>query len=179
MSWSETTLRATFSMESSGLEWCCSRAPLRRFSASAVARVQRALELMAQEGLVHRFNGRGYLVGAASSGLEPIRVNLLTLNLDVSGDIQDYAQRAAWQRIYGEVADRVVACCPFGAYKISESVMCSHFDVSRTVVRDVLNRLNHDGLIEKDRWSHWTAGPLTSRDVKEHFEIRALLEPAA
>jgi putative spermidine/putrescine transport system substrate-binding protein len=141
--------------------------------------VQRALELMAQEGLVHRFNGRGYLVGAASSGLEPIRVNLLTLNLDVSGDIQDYAQRAAWQRIYGEVADRVVACCPFGAYKISESVMCSHFDVSRTVVRDVLNRLNHDGLIEKDRWSHWTAGPLTSRDVKEHFEIRALLEPAA
>ncbi|HXE23657.1 MAG TPA: extracellular solute-binding protein [Roseiarcus sp.] len=141
--------------------------------------VQRALELMAQEGLVHRFNGRGYLVGAASSGVEPIRVNLLTLNLDVSGDIQGHAQRAAWQRIYGEVADRVLSCCPFGAYKISESVMCAHFDVSRTVVRDVLNRLNHDGLIEKDRWSHWTAGPLTSRDVKEHFEIRALLEPAA
>ena len=41
--------------------------------------------------------------------------------------------------------------------------VCSHFDVRRTVVRDVLNRLNHDGLIEKDRWSHWTAGPLTSR----------------
>jgi putative spermidine/putrescine transport system substrate-binding protein len=141
--------------------------------------VQRALELLAQEGLVHRFNGRGYLVGAASSAVEPIRVNLMTLNLDVSGDIQDYAHRAAWQRIYGEVADRVVTCSPFGAYKISESVMCSHFEVSRTVVRDVLNRLHHDGLIEKDRWSHWTAGPLTSRHVKEHFEIRGLLEPAA
>ena len=73
----------------------------------------------------------------------------------------------------------VVACRPFGAYKISESVMCSHFDVSYTVVCDVLNRLNHDGLIEKDRWWHSTAGPLTSRDVKEHFEVRALLEPAA
>jgi putative spermidine/putrescine transport system substrate-binding protein len=141
--------------------------------------VQRALELLAQEGLVHRFNGRGYLVGASSSGTEPIRVNLLTLNLEVSGHIQDYAQRAAWQKIYGEVADRVAACSPFGAYKISESVMCAHFDVSRTVVRDVLNRLNHDGLIEKDRGSHWTAGPLTSRDVAERFEIRALLEPAA
>ncbi len=43
--------------------------------------------------------------------------------------------------------------------------MCAHFEVSRTVVRDVLARLNHDGLIEKDRWSHWTAGPLTARDV--------------
>lgn len=141
--------------------------------------VQRALELLAQEGRVHRFHGRGYLVGASSSGVEPVRVNLLTLNLDVSGGIQDHAQRPAWQKIYGEVADRVVACSPFGAYKISESVLCAHFNVSRTVVRDVLNRLNHDGLIEKDRWSHWTAGPLTSRDVKEHFEMRGLLEPAA
>src|SRR6185312_6956568 len=60
--------------------------------------VQRALELLAQEGQVHRFNGRGYLVGAASSGVEPVRVNLLTLNLEVSGDIQDHAQRAAWQK---------------------------------------------------------------------------------
>ena len=78
------------------------------------------LELLAREGL--RFNGRGYLVDAASSDVEPIRVYLLTLNLDVCGDIQDYAQRAAWQRIYGEVADRVVACCPFGPHKISASV---------------------------------------------------------
>ena len=57
--------------------------------------------------------------------------------------------------------------------------MCEHFEVSRTVVRDVLGRLNHDGLIEKDRWSHWTAGPLTARDVQESYEMRRLLEPAA
>jgi putative spermidine/putrescine transport system substrate-binding protein len=138
--------------------------------------VKRALELLAEEGLIRRFGGRGYLVGATA---KPHRVNLLTLDLDVSGEIQDYAARAAWQKIYGEVAEAVVACTPFGAYQISESAMCSHFEVSRTVARDVLARLNHDGLIEKDRWSHWTAGPLTARDVREHYEMRLVLEPAA
>ncbi len=141
--------------------------------------VERALELLAEEGLVRRFGGRGYLVGGRKDKAKPNRVNLLTLGLEVSGEIQDYAQRATWQKIYGEVAESVLACTPFGTYKISESAMCTHFEVSRTVVRDVLARLNHDGLIEKDRWSHWTAGPLTARDVKEHFEMRRLLEPAA
>jgi putative spermidine/putrescine transport system substrate-binding protein len=141
--------------------------------------VKRALELLAEDGLIHRFEGRGYLVGPSDARLRPKRLNLPTLNLDVSGDIQAYAQRAAWQRIYGEVAESVVACTPFGAYQISEAAMCQHFDVSRTVARDVLARLNHDGLIEKDRWSHWTAGPLTARDVNDHFEMRRILEPAA
>ena len=141
--------------------------------------VKRALELLAGDGLIHRFEGRGYLVGPSGAKHPPKRVNLLTMDLDVSGEIQAYAQRATWQRIYGEVAESVVDCTPFGTYKISEAAMCEHFDVSRTVVRDVLARLNHDGLIEKDRWSHWTAGPLTARDVNEHFEMRRILEPTA
>ena len=141
--------------------------------------VQRALELLAEEGLVRRFGGRGYLVGGPRDTSKPNRVNLLTLGLDVSGEIQDYAQRAAWQKIYGEVAESVLECTPFGTYQLSESAMCAHFEVSRTVVRDVLARMNHDGLIEKDRWSHWTAGPLTARDVNEHYEMRRLLEPPA
>jgi putative spermidine/putrescine transport system substrate-binding protein len=141
--------------------------------------VKRALERLAEDGLIRRFEGRGYLVGPPGGDHTPRRENLLTLDLDVSGIIQDYAQRAAWQKIYGDVAESVVTCTPFGTYQISESAMCAHFAVSRTVVRDVLARLNHDGLIEKDRWSHWTAGPLTARDVKEHFELRRLLEPPA
>lgn len=141
--------------------------------------VKRALEMLAEEGLIHRFDGRGYLVGPPGAKHAPKRMNLLTMDLDVSGEIQAYAQRATWQRLYGEVAESVVACTPFGTYKISEAAMCEHFEVSRTVVRDVLARLNHDGLIEKDRWSHWTAGPLTARDVKEHFDMRRILEPTA
>ena len=140
--------------------------------------VKRALELLAEDGLIRRFNGRGYLVGAGDDAI-PNRVNLLTLDLRVSGEIQAYAQRATWQKIYQEVAESVAACTPFGAYQLSESAMCAHFEVSRTVVRDVLARLNHDGLVEKDRWSHWTVGPLTARDVQEHYEMRLLLEPAA
>src|SRR4051795_13137187 len=111
--------------------------------------VKRALELLAEDGMIRRFGGRGYLVGRARDNVRPHRVNLLTLGLDVSGEIQDYAQRATWQKIYGEVAENVVACTPFGAYQISEAAMCAHFEVSRTVARDVLARLNHDGLVEK------------------------------
>ncbi|MFT4184922.1 MAG: GntR family transcriptional regulator, partial [Rhizobium sp.] len=39
------------------------------------APVQRALQTLESEGLVHRFNGRGYLVGPAGQGIEPNRTD--------------------------------------------------------------------------------------------------------
>ena len=141
--------------------------------------VKRAFELLAEDRLIHRFNGRGYLVGPPDEKQIPKRLDLRTLGLQVSVNIQTDIQRASWQKIYGEVARSVVSCLPFGTYQISEAAICEYFRVSRTVVRDVLNRLDHDGLIEKDRWSHWTAGPLTVRDVVDHFEMRRILEPKA
>ncbi|MCS6067976.1 GntR family transcriptional regulator [Klebsiella variicola subsp. variicola] len=54
-----------------------------------------------------------------------------------------------------------------------------YYNVSRSVIRESLMRLRDKGLVEKEPYSQWLTGPLTAREIADHFEIRASLEPAA
>jgi DNA-binding GntR family transcriptional regulator len=140
--------------------------------------VQAALRLLADEGLVHRFDGRGYLVG--TSGAVPLRRDIGEFHLDISQQVDDALQtRGTWKHFYDEVEEQVASCQVFGEFRIVETELAAYLGVSRTVVRDVLSRLQERGLIHKDNSSHWVAGPLTARTLREKFELRAIMEPAA
>ena len=105
--------------------------------------------------------------------------NLHALPLEISERLGGGVKRATWEGIYDEVEAKVLACSPFGTFQISEAALGEHFRVSRTVIRDVLNRMHGRNLIGKDRRSHWTAGPLSARLLDENHEIRRALEPRA
>jgi DNA-binding GntR family transcriptional regulator len=142
--------------------------------------VQTALRLLEEENLIHRFEGRGYLVGAAKSSVKPIRRDLSKLDLRVSDEIDSALQnRGLWERVYDEVEGAVAASLIFGDFRIIESELGDYYGVSRTVVRDVLGRLHERGLITKTSSSHWVAKSLTAQSVRERFELRELLEPEA
>jgi DNA-binding GntR family transcriptional regulator len=141
--------------------------------------VKRALQMLEEANLIHRLNRRGYIVGPSGTSLQPIRTNLHRLSLNIMEPLGNGALRASWQRIYEAVEEEILSCSPFGTFQISEAILCDHYNVSRTVIRDVLNRIHGRGLIEKDRWSHWIAGPLSARRLDEHFAMRKILEPAA
>ena len=140
--------------------------------------VKRALQLLVDEGLVHRLEGRGYVVGSASAGRRS-RANLHNLDLDVSDSVGSNLGRPSWKRIVDRVEDDILSGIPFGTFQVSESVLGDTFGVSRTVVRDVLSRLHGRGLLVKDRRSHWIAGPLGARMLDDTHAVRRLLEPAA
>ena len=82
-------------------------------------------------------------------------------------------------RIYPLVEHAVAALLSYGRLLVNESALAEHFDVSRTVAHEVLTQLERTGLIEKDINQRWYAGPLTVDRLREHFEMRWLLEPAA
>lgn len=131
-------------------------------------------------GMVHRFNGRGYLVGPAGLGLSPNRTDIKSLGLVIRHAADEALQsRSSWERIYNIIEADVAGCIVFGQYRIVETEMARHFKVSRTVVRDVLGRLHERGLVRKNQSSHWVAGPLTAKTIKDHFTLRRLLEPEA
>jgi DNA-binding GntR family transcriptional regulator len=138
------------------------------------APVNRALQLLSSEGLIERTSSQGYVVGSPDA---PKRRNLHALTLDFSPALAPAAGRAIWQRIYEQVEDDVLSCTPFGTYQISEAALGDHFGVSRTVVRDVLGRMQSRNLIEKNARSHWIAGPLSARLLDEWHEVRIALEP--
>jgi DNA-binding GntR family transcriptional regulator len=148
------------------------------------APIRRALELLHKDGLIRRFDGRGYLVGAGEDGggaksIAPLRLDPLDAGFRAPDGLSESIGLFTWERIYLEIAGAVGRTIPFGTYRILESVITERFSVSRTVAREVLGRLRDRGLIEKNRWSTWIAGPLTARTVDECFDIRILLEPHA
>ncbi len=144
------------------------------------APVQRALLKLEADGLVHRFSGRGFLVGPGNAGIAPNRTDIKSIGLFIPRHADEALQnRSSWERIYNTVEHDVAGCVVFGQYRIIEIELADHFKVSRTVVRDVLSRLQERGLVRKNQSSHWIAGPLTAQTIKDHFALRRMLEPAS
>ncbi|HEX2886680.1 GntR family transcriptional regulator [Vineibacter terrae] len=140
--------------------------------------VKRALARLEQEGRLRHSRETGYVVGAGRD-VEPIRLNLHVLDLDLSGPLSPPSPQATWERIFETVESDILNCMPFGTYQISEAGLGDHFSVSRTVIRDVLSRMQDRALISKDRSSHWIAGPLSARMLDDAHAVRRLLEPSA
>lgn len=142
--------------------------------------VQAALRQLQDEGLIHRFDGRGYLVGPPGRAAVPIRRDIRDFDLSIPRDVDDALQtRGTWRHVYDQVEEEVASCQIFGEFRIVETELAEYLGVSRTVARDVLARIQERGLIRKSASSHWIAGPLTARTVREKFELRAIVEPAA
>jgi DNA-binding GntR family transcriptional regulator len=154
--------------------------PIAALMQTSRAPVQTALLRLEAQGIVRRFNGRGFMVATRDEVLEPARLDLREIGLRIPKAIDDAMQsRASWERIYETVESDVAACLVFGRYRLIEAELAEHFKVSRTVVRDVLGRLEERGLVEKNQSSHWIAEPLTARSIREHFALRRILEPQA
>lgn len=140
------------------------------------ATVKRALTLLCEEGLVQRFSGRGYLVTGGDK--TPLRLDLRTLDLDLDA-LDEKVGKPNWLRIHNTVENELSRCLVFGQYRIVEALVAQEFDVSRTVVRDVLSRLQERGLVQKSANSRWVVEPLTAQRIKDKFELRMVLEVAA
>lgn len=136
--------------------------------------VGRALQRLAADGLIAR-DRRGYLVGgaprAAGRELPPLEVPAAVLEI--------FRGRAEWQKIWDRVQGDLIACMPFGRYKVVEMTMAAHYGVSRTVTRDLLARLETLGLIEREGRSQCFLRQLTPTLMSELYEVRRLLEPPA
>jgi DNA-binding GntR family transcriptional regulator len=141
--------------------------------------VKRALGLLEEEGAIRRFDGRGYVVGPPDDDTAPIRSDLKSIHLVVDEAHDETLNRPNWKRIHDQVEADVSACLVFGQFRIVESDLAAHFDVSRTVIRDVLGRLQERGLVTKSSTSRWLVAPLTAQSIKNKFELRIILEVAA
>lgn len=154
--------------------------PIADLMQSSRAPVQTALRILEEENLVHRFSGRGFLVGPTGEAAAPIRKDIAAMDLQIAVEIDEALQsRGTWELVYDKVEEEVASCLIFGEFRIVETELGGYLGVSRTVVRDVLSRLHERGLIAKNQSSHWIAGPLTAQAVREKFAVRAILEPAA
>ncbi|SMH39501.1 GntR family transcriptional regulator [Azospirillum agricola] len=130
-----------------------------------------ALRSLCAQGLLDEHDGKGY-VAAGQGGPSPDGP-LATLD---AIRIQATPQ---WERIYKEVEQELFIRVLFDAVRINEKQLALHFDVSRTVTRDLLARMHGMGLIVKDDTGHWLARRITPEHIRDLYEMRGLLEPQA
>jgi len=138
-----------------------------------------ALRRLKEEGLLQTFGGRGLMV--RSPGIvEPLRLDLIEAGLAIpDAEALQSAARRRRIRMYAEVEHTVACCLQYGRFQVNESLLADYYGVSRTVAHEVVAQLDRAGLVIQDRNRRWYAGPLTSDQMREHFELRRLLEPIA
>jgi DNA-binding GntR family transcriptional regulator len=150
----------------------------RAFRASRVP-AGAALKRLHREGLIRDFDGRGYLANPGRDTV-PVRLDLAAAGLVLQPEVTaELAVRNRRERIYPEVEHSVAACLSYGRFLLNESALAEHYEVSRTVAHEVLTRLERSGLVTLDVNQRWYAGPLTAELLREHYEMRWLLEPLA
>jgi len=149
----------------------------RAFQSSRVP-ANAALRRLRREGLIRDFDGRGYLTGGA--GAEPLRLDLHAAGLRLPPEVATGLKvRNRRDHIYPAVEHVVAGALPFGRFQVNESALAEHHAVSRTVAHEVLTRLERTGLVTQDVNQRWYAGRLTEAGLRDHFEMRCLLEPVA
>jgi len=152
--------------------------PIARLFGTSRTPARTALNELFQRGLLSRFEGRGFLVGP-DADIEPNRTSLSRELLGLSGDMPTTPQPGSADRITRDFEANISLALPFGLYLINEQGVADHYQVSRTVVRELLSRMQDRGLVRKDMRSHWIVGPLTARGIASYFAVRGKLEPLA
>ena len=81
------------------------------------------------------------------------------------------------ERVYEEVEAAIVACRLAPGQQLTDRGIAEELGVSRTPVREALNRLQSSGLVESRGRQGWVVTTIDMDDVRELFELRRLLEP--
>ncbi|UJW77236.1 GntR family transcriptional regulator [Rhizobium sp. SL42] len=149
--------------------------PLAELLGRSRAPVRQALQLLAEDGLISRFEGRGFVVGP--SGTAAKRIDLA----ESFGHLTQTQDRPifAWQSLYEDVERIVVYRSFFGRFRINEIELARHFGVGRTVARDVLLKLETLGITQKDDSFRWSIVPLDDQRIRDLYEVREHVEPLA
>ncbi len=143
-----------------------------RFGISRAPARQALLSLLAS-GLVATDGRRGFLVVA------PVASPAGGLAAESPPPPGRLTAEPTWQRIYRDAEDILTPRIAFAGWRVNEARLANAYGVSRTVARDVIARLNQRGLIEKDDSGRWVAPALSPARIRDLYELRSILEPAA
>jgi DNA-binding GntR family transcriptional regulator len=80
-------------------------------------------------------------------------------------------------KLYGILKHRVLTCALAPGARIIEKDICSEFGISRTPLRESLNRLAHEGLVVLSPFKGYSVAPLSVKLFQQMCELRSLLEP--
>ncbi|MGH9839722.1 MAG: GntR family transcriptional regulator [Blastocatellia bacterium] len=85
-------------------------------------------------------------------------------------------QESTRDKVYQAIKDAILAGRLELGERITEPILASEFYVSRAVIRESLQRLAHEGLVEQNSYKGTRVVQLSPEQIDEHLSARLLLE---
>jgi DNA-binding GntR family transcriptional regulator len=79
-------------------------------------------------------------------------------------------------RVYELLQRRILTCALLPGQRLNEKEIAEEFRVSRTPLREALNRLGQERLLLRTPYAGYIVAPITEAGVRELCELRAILE---
>ncbi len=89
------------------------------------------------------------------------------------------AARSYAETAYASVRKSIVRCALPPGMRTTEAELAAQFGSSKTPLREACQRLVREGLLIVEPRQGYVVAPVTLRDVREIFDLRRALEPAA
>ncbi len=150
--------------------------PLAEIFGSSRAPVKQALALLESEGAVHRFDGRGVLVGR---NVNPVRFEITADLFDGSPGALSCEPRSAVDLVYYQVEREILTRSMYGRFRVNELALARHHNIGRMTARDLLVKSQQSGIVVKGERSHWWTVPFDEKRIRDLYQLRQLLEPIA
>lgn len=81
--------------------------------------------------------------------------------------------------IYAVLKQKILSCALIPGQRLMEKKLCEGLQVSRTPLREALNRLNHEELVTLTPNAGYRVAPITLDGYHHLTELRAIIEPQA
>jgi DNA-binding GntR family transcriptional regulator len=85
-------------------------------------------------------------------------------------------QESTRDKVYQAIKDAILAGRLELGERITEPILAREFHVSRAVIREALQRLAHEGLVEQNSYKGTRVVQLSPQQIDEHLSARLLLE---
>lgn len=82
-------------------------------------------------------------------------------------------------RVYRKLKQQILTCRLAPEHRLIESELCAALHVSRTPLREALNRLALEGLVVAAPLAGYIVAPLTIEDIRDLTEVRQIVESEA
>lgn len=150
--------------------------PLAELFNSSRSPVKQALAQLESEGLLNRFQGRGLMVTGTA---RPLRMELTQAHLAIGEDSLADERTNTADIYYYEVEREILKRSLFGRFRVNELALARHYNVGRTVAREILLKAQLAGIVTKGEKAHWWIVPLNEERLRNLYQLRELLEPVA
>lgn len=81
--------------------------------------------------------------------------------------------------VYAILKQRILSCTLKPGERLIEKKLCEELGISRTPLREALNRLSHEELVSFQPHAGYRVAPITLEGFRNLSELRAILEPQA